>query len=410
MSPYDERWAIAAGIVARIQRGCLNGDGSLDELSRAFGLSDRQVRRIVKDATGATPVAIAQTTRLLLAKQLLTETKLPMTRVALASGFSSLRRFNELFLSKYGMSPRRFRSGTGDTAPPSHDVRLRLAFRPPLAWDALLGFLGPRCIPGVERIHDGAYERTVSLGGATGVVQVERDADRDHLIVTATSSLAPAVLPLMARVRDLFDLHARPDVIDAHLQKDSSLRPIVKRQPGVRVPGAFDPFELAWRAVLGQQVSVRGATTLAARFAERFGEPIETSIDQLWLQSPQASAVLTASTADVASIGIPKNRAETIRSVARLCHERPDLLCPGATPDETRERLLTIRGVGPWTAEYIAMRALHWPDAFPADDLGLRKAADDRSITNLADASQSWRPWRAYAAMRLWSLNGVKRP
>jgi len=260
LAPYETRFAAASGIVARIQQGALNGAADIASLASQFDLSVRQLRRVVREVAGASPIQLAQTARLLLAKQLLTETALPVTRVAFASGFSSVRRFNEAFAAHYRMPPSRLRRQSPSVSSDG-TLTLRLSYRPPFAWDALLAFLRRRAIAGVEAVDGGHYRRTVSLGGHEGWVDVAPCRAGDLLTVRVGSTLAPVLQTLLARLRDLFDLHARPDVIDAHLAESPTLTDLVGQRPGLRTPGAFDGFELAWRAILGQQVSVRAART-----------------------------------------------------------------------------------------------------------------------------------------------------
>ncbi len=400
-SPYEQRFADAAALIARIQSGFLNGERSLDDLATLHGISVRHLRRVVRDAAGVSPIQLAQTSRLLLAKQLLTETRLPITEIAFASGFSSLRRFHEAFSSSYRMPPGRFRKGER-RARTEAPLELRLGYRPPLAWPELLSFLAARAIRGVEAIEGASYRRTVWLQGARGWVEVEPAASGHALVVRLPSALTPALPGLLARLRDLFDLYGRPDLVDAHLSKAPRLAPLVARRPGLRVPGAFDGFELAWRAVLGQQVSVRGATTLAGRFAERFGRGISTPHAGLTQLTPTAGRVARADPAQVAEIGLPRTRAASLVALAGLCRAQPSLLGPGSTPDEARERLMALPGIGPWTSEYIAMRALRYPDAFPESDLGLLRALGGSGLAQLRKTAQPWRPWRSYAAMHLW--------
>jgi AraC family transcriptional regulator of adaptative response / DNA-3-methyladenine glycosylase II len=401
-SPYEQRFARAAAVVAHIQAGGLNGENGLDELASFHGMSVRQLRRVVGQATGVSPVQLAQTARLLLAKQLLTETKLTVTNVAFASGFASLRRFNEVFRASYRMAPSRFRKGARSPRGEA-PLELLVAYRPPLQWDELLRFLSARAIQGVEQVAGQAYRRTASLGGCTGWVEVQPAARENQLALRLAPALTPVLQPLLALIRDVFDLHAEPSLVDEHLARTALLAPLVERRPGLRVPGAFDGFELAWRAVLGQQVSVRGATTLAGRFAARFGTPFETPFEGLSLQTPSATRVARATPEQVAKLGLPRTRAASLVALARLCRSTPALLRSGARPDATRERLLALPGIGPWTADYVAMRALHWPDAFPATDLGLRHALQARGVTPSREVAEPWRPWRSYAAMHLWA-------
>ncbi len=402
VAPYEARSAIVSGIVARIQEGCLNGDADVDCLSADFDLSARQLRRIVREVTGASPIQLAQTSRLLLAKQLLTETKLPITQVAFASGYSSVRRFNESFALHYRMPPSRLRMRAGE-AQTNGSLALHLSFRPPLAWDALLKFIEHRAIAGVDCVEEGCYRRTVSISEHVGWVEVTMHENGDALIVRVSSTLSPVLQQLLARLRDLFDLHARPDVIDQHLGNDALFSKLVDKRPGLRVPGAFNGFELAWRAVLGQQVSVRAASTIANRFVQHFGETVDTPHSELTHLTPTPFAIAAARAEDIAEIGIPLARASSIRSIARLCQAEPTLLCPGSPVQRAFAQLLCLPGIGPWTVAYITMRALHWPDAFPETDLGIRHALGLKRGAEIIKASQPWRPWRAYAAMHLWT-------
>ena len=432
------RLARVAG--ARIAAGALDQAG-LDALAAELGVSARHLRRAVERELGASPVELAQTRRLLAAKQLLTETPLPVAQVALASGFQSLRRFNALFQERYRTSPTRVRRSArrgaeieAEPAPAADGdvVSLMLAYRPPLEWPSLLGYLAARATPGVEAVttaDGGRWWRAVRLHDHTGIVSVgpaaTRDADatqrRHALRVELSASLLPALAPLLARLRRLLDLDAEPARVAEHLQRDPLLAPLVARRPGLRAPGALDGFELALRAVLGQQVSVRGATTLAGRLAARFGEalpvvlPVASSagappvaLDRL---APTAERLADATPAQVAAIGLPAARAACIVALAQAVAggRLPELtaVAPHGDPASFVRRFAELPGIGPWTAEYVAMRALAWPDAFPAGDLALRRAAGGLTEARLRAASERWRPWRAYAAHHLWgSLGG----
>ncbi len=402
LAPCDASRGIASGIIARIHAGAMNNGAGVDALAREFALSARQLRRLVREHGGVSPIELAQTSRLLLAKQLLSETSLPVTRVAFASGFASLRRFNQAFKEHYRLSPSDLRKSQ-PTQRADGTVRLRLAYRPPLDFNALLSFLATRAIAGVEHVGAGVYMRTVAIGEHHGWLRVTKISGRDALEAEISSTLSPVLQQILAGLSDLFDLHARPDIIDAHLSESNRLAPLVRERPGLRVPGAFIGFELAWRAVLGQQISVRGASTLSARLASEFGEPIETPIPELTLLSPTSEKIGGTRPDRIAKIGLPIARAKTLRSLAALASREPQLLRPGAPVERTTERLLAIPGIGPWTASYIAMRALRWPDAFPDSDLGLKKALEEPSPTGIRKLAEPWRPWRAYAAMHLWN-------
>ena len=393
---------LAHAIHDRLRQAAVRGE-SLEALSRECGYSSRQVRRLVLDAFGVTPVQLAQTERLLFAKRLIQETALPMMDVAQSSGFRSLRRFNALFSSRYGMAPGAVRRR--NVAPRTGDgIALRLAYRPPLAWSPLLAFLAGRATPGVEFADADRYARTVAIDECRGWIEIRRNTG-DALEVLASPSLAPRLASVLSRLRQVFDLDADPLSIAEQLGQDKLLRPLVRRHPGLRVPGAWDVFETAVRAILGQQVSVAGATTLSGRLARRFGTPIETPFPELTHLSPTAAALAAAPAAKIAAIGIPGKRAETIRAIAVAATKGLFRFAPTATSEDVVRLLCEIPGIGDWTAHYIAMRALRFPDAFPSGDLGLRKAlraGELVSARELETASDAWRPWRAYAAMHLW--------
>jgi AraC family transcriptional regulator of adaptative response / DNA-3-methyladenine glycosylase II len=399
-APVDSTRTIARAAAARIEAGALSDGGSLESLAASLGLSSRQLRRAVRQELGVSPVELAQTNRLLLAKRLIAETQLPMVQVAFAAGFESVRRFNALFRSHYRLTPSTLRRSKTNTIA-SDCLRLTLAYRPPLDWLALLQFLSARAIPGVECVTAGVYHRTVAIGEHRGWLSVSPVAGRNLLTVELSTALAPVLPSLLARLRNLFDLDARPDVIASHLARDPLLARSIKSQPGLRVPGAFDSFELGLRAILGQQVSVRGASTLAGRFAEKFGEPISTPLPCLNRITPSAEALAAARSATIAALGLPTARAESVKQLASAIARGEIDLNPGLDPLGVIAELVELPGIGPWTAEYIAMRALRWPDAFPAGDLGLLKASGLKA-KSLEAASQPWRPWRAYAAMHLW--------
>jgi AraC family transcriptional regulator of adaptative response / DNA-3-methyladenine glycosylase II len=435
-APVDDAQRIAALVADRIEEGLLDDGSSLEKIASHFGWSSRQIRRIVRKELGVSPMELVLTRRLLLAKQLLTETELSMSEVAFASGFSSVRRFNDAFAERYGMPPSRLRqaasrngrrgassdTASGDasralsrarvdaTAIPRPDVAardtltLQLSYRAPFDWEGILRFLSLRAMKGVEAVDDGAYLRTVQLGGRTGWVRVHNQPDKRALLVELTRSLTPALPALLGRLRNLFDLAARPDMIAARLAHDERLGDTVRRNPGLRVPGAFDGFELAVRAILGQQITVKGASTLAGRFAAAFGDSIDTPNPALTHLSPSADRVAGASVDEVAALGIVASRARSIIELARETASGRLKLEAGADPVTTIEQLVAIPGIGRWTAHYIAMRALRWPDAFPKEDMVLRKRLGDVTATRAEELSQSWRPWRSYATLYLWQM------
>jgi AraC family transcriptional regulator of adaptative response / DNA-3-methyladenine glycosylase II len=401
-SPVDSVRRVARAAAARIEGGALNDGATLADLAREFGLSDRQLRRAVRQELGVSPVALAQTHRLLLAKRLLTETRLPVIEVAFASGFESVRRFNALFRSHYRMTPSRLRRSR-EAAPVGEPIRLRLAYRPPFAWSELLRFLEGRAVAGVECVSGDSYLRTVAIDGHRGWLKVMPAAGREELSVEFAAALAPVLAPLLARIRHLFDLNARPDVIAAHLRNDARLARSVRLRTGLRVPGAFSGFELAWRAVLGQRVSVRAATTVAGRLSAAFGEPIETPYPGLDHLTPSPERIADAPEEALAGLGMGRDRARCIRQLARAAATGRLGLELGADPEAAIERLKGFAGIGEWTAQYVAMRALAWPDAFPHGDLGLLRALGETSPARLRAAAEAWRPWRSYAVMHVWS-------
>ncbi len=404
-APVDDASRIAELLVQRLDEGALDEGGGLERLAAQFGWSSRQIRRIVRRELGVSPIELVLTRRLLLAKQLLTETALPVTEVAFASGFASLRRFNDAFLGRYGMPPARFRRAAteADGAVPASDALvLELAYRPPYDWDRLLDFLAPRALAGVERVTASAYARSVELGGRRGRIEVRHRPERRALAVELSRALAPALPALLGRLRHLFDLQARPDRIAAHLGEDSVLGASLALHPGLRVPGAFEGFELAVRAVLGQQVSVRAATTLAGRLVEAFGERLPASEPGPTHLTPSPQRLAAANPGELAALGILPARARTILALAREVASGRLRLEAGGDPAATIERLLALPGIGPWTAHYVALRALRWPDAFPKEDLVVRRRLGGLTAAGAEARSRAWSPWRSYATLHLW--------
>jgi len=384
----------------RIGAGALNGRG-VEQLARELGVSDRHLRRVLERELGVSPVELAQTHRLLLAKRLLADTALPVTRIAYASGFQSLRRFNSVFRERYRLSPRALRRGPRG-APTGDLVRLTLAYRAPLAWNALLALLGRDAMPGVETVEEGRYGRTVRVEGRSGVVFAAdaAAAAKTHLEVDVSPSLLPALMPLLARLRHLFDLDAEPTVVDAQLER-GGLGALVARRPGLRVPGALDGFEAACRTLLGGRVR---AAVVAA-----LGEPVESGFPALSRLAPEAERVAEAGPARLAALGVSRRPAETLVLVARALEEGRLWLEPGSDVAAAQRALLAIDGVGVRLATTIVMHALHWPDGFPAADLALQRAAGAASPGELRVLAEEWRPWRAYAALHL-RLKGEEAP
>lgn len=407
MAPGPGAWRGTSNTVSRplalIDAGALDRAG-VDALAERLGVGGRQLRRLFLRHLGASPVAVAQTRRVLLAKQLIHETDLPMVQVALASGFGSVRRFNETFRALFERAPATLRRTRSTGRAGSSAITLGLGYRPPYDWQAVLGFLAARAAPGVEVVEGGTYRRTIELDGAIGTVGVAHDGGRRLLRVTVRFPCLGALPTIVARLRRMFDLGADPAVIGAALSRDARLGPLVAACPGLRVPGAWDGFETGVRAILGQQVTVAAATRLAGRIARTHGTPLKEgcSAPGLTHAFPRPGAL-----AGVAIEGVPSARAAAVASLAASASSDASLFERGADLDGSVARLRALPGIGEWTAQYIAMRAMREPDAFPAADVGLVRAMDDGrgrpGTAALLARAESWRPWRAYAALHLWT-------
>ncbi len=394
-APIDRVPALVRRAITRIDSGCLN-EGTVDDLAEELGVTGRQLRRAMDSELGLSPIEMAQSRRLGLAKQLLQDTSLPVVEVAFASGFSSVRRFNALVREHFGKSPSAIRQRA--TAAPADFVELRLDFRPPLEFKTMLAFLAERCLPGVERVEDGEYRRSVRVKDTTGWFAVREDRTRPRLIARVSTSLTPKLWTVVTKVRRIFDLDAQPKLIAKELGRDRRLAALIRRHPGLRPPGAFDGFEISTRAILGQQVSVRAATTLATRLVERFGSEVEgpPGIDRAF---PTARDLARCQSRDIARIGVPLSRARGIRELARAV----DSGRISFDSEDGAARLVDVPGIGEWTAAYVAMRAFGAPDAFPAGDVALWRALGVRSKTAALARAERWRPFRAYAVIQLWT-------
>ncbi len=413
-SPDLAVWRGTSNTVSRalalIETGALD-EADVAALAERLGVGDRQLRRLFKVHLGASPLGVAQTRRVHLAKQLIHETDLPMTEVALAAGFGSVRRFNEIFQRLYRRSPAALRRRANPRDAQTHAVSLKLRYRPPYDWDAMLAFLAARAIPGVEIVSGDRYARTIALGGDQGVIAAT-PAGRDCLAVEVRFPRLTALPTILARIRRVFDLAADPALIGEHLGQDPRLAPLIEARPGLRVPGAWDGFELAVRAVLGQQITVAAARKLAGKLVEAHGEalPEQWRADGLSHTFPSPERLAEA---DPVLLGMPRSRSAALSSVARAVAADPALFGPSRSLEEAIERLRALRGIGEWTAQYIAMRALREPDAFPAADIGLLRAlaapggARPTPAELLAHAER-WRPWRAYAALHLWAAEAAR--
>ncbi|MDR0779715.1 MAG: helix-turn-helix domain-containing protein [Pseudomonadales bacterium] len=378
---------------------------SAAQLAVRLGVSDRHLRRVFEREFGVAPLQYLQTRRLLAAKQLLVDTRLPMTQVALASGFASVRRFNAAFVAHYGLNPGALRRNTGAAAHRDHVTESRLSYRPPYDITAMLDFLERRAIEGVEALtHDAqghrCYLRTlqISRGNHTciGTLRAHFDEVRQQLVLRVDDALTPLLPVVIARVRALFDLDADPVAVN------TQLRGRFPGSDGLRVPGTVDGFELAVRAVLGQQITVAAARTLALRLVRAFGEPLPPTQGALTHLFPTPAAIADASDEALGRLGIVRQRQAALRTLARAMHAGQLELHTGVALDATLDALRALPGIGDWTAQYIAMRALRWPDAFPAGDIALQKALNVHGAKEAERASQPWRPWRSYAVLRAW--------
>jgi AraC family transcriptional regulator, regulatory protein of adaptative response / DNA-3-methyladenine glycosylase II len=385
-SPGTPAWLGASASVSRalklIGESALD-DGGVDDLAERLGIGSRHLRRLFLRYLGATPVAVAQTRRVHFAKKLIDETNLGMAQVAMSSGFGSVRRFNATFRELYGRSPRELRNGHARAAE-AGVYTFRLGYRPPYDWDALIEFLAARAIPGVETVSAEEYRRTISLDGRAGSIAVRPVAGKNALELQIRYPDPAPLFRIVERVRRIFDVGADPVEIERVLRRDAALKALIRARPGVRVPGCWDPFEMSVRAILGQQISVKGASTLAGRVAEKFGVAHEDG--RLF---PAADRLADA---DLTKIGLTGARARTVRDLARAVVNREIVFDGSLDVDGFEEKITRIAGIGPWTAQYIAMR-LGEPDAFPAGDLHLRRVACE---------PEGWRPWRAYAAFYIW--------
>ena len=408
-SPELAFWRGSSNTVSRalglIEAGALD-DANVETLAARLGMGERQLRRLFQQHLGASPISIAQTRRILLAKQLIQDTRLPMTEVAAAAGFGSIRRFNEIFQQLYRRPPKTLRRNgvVDESVATSGAVTVKLGYRPPYDWDAILAFLRARAIPGIEFVSDGRYARTIAIGTDRGVVAVE-PAEKNCLKATVRVANLRTLPAIIARIRRVFDLAADPVAIGAHLSQDAALAPYIAARPGLRVPGAWDGFELAVRAILGQQITVAAATRLAGQLVTRFGEKVTTFDPELTHVFPTPRQLAEA---DLAVIGMPNPRRMALSALAAAVAADPHIFGARRSLDEAITQLRSLAGIGEWTAQYIAMRELREPDAFPAADIGLLRAMRDRNGVRPSPAAllahaEQWRPWRAYAALHLWA-------
>jgi AraC family transcriptional regulator of adaptative response / DNA-3-methyladenine glycosylase II len=415
-APGTPAWSGTSTTVCRglklIAGGALE-NADVEHLAERLGVTSRHLRRLFRMHVGASPLAVAHTQRLHFAKRLIDDTRLPMTHVAVAAGYGSVRRFNDTFRKAYGRSPRELRQdGNGEhAAARTAPLTLRLPYREPFDWPAMLGFLAARATPGVEQVSGDRYRRTLALDDEQGIVEVMPAREAGYLLLSLRGVPTSRLFEVTQRARDALDLDAPVGEIGEALHRDPLLARLLATNAGIRVPGAWNGFELTVRAILGQQVSVRAATTLAGRIVERHGALLRIPDD---CEGSRLARVFPGPAdleqATLENIGMVGSRVETIRRLAAAVVRDDVSFDPAQDPEAFRAALRQIKGIGEWTAQYVSMRVLKYPDAFPASDLGLLKAV--RPPARLAPAELSalaerWRPWRAYAAMLLWgSLSG----
>ena len=399
-------WIAAPELVCRAMRCIADGaldDATEDDLATQLGVSARHLRRMFAEHVGATPSEVARSRRAHFARRLLDETDLPMTQVAKAAGFNSVRQMNRVMQEVFRFTPTelRGRRRQPDRLVTDGGLELRVPYRPPIAWNDLLRYLAARAIPGVEAVDldAGVYRRTIDFDGDPGVIEVENVPREQALRLRAHLPSLDGLVHLVAGVRRLFDLDADPKAIDRDLARDPRLRPLVRARKGLRVPGAVDPFELGVRAILGQQVSVARATVLSGALVDAFGQSVP-GIGALGLSHLFPSAA-TIAEADLRALGVPGARIRALQGFAAAIASGSIALDRAAGLDEAVAALCALPGIGPWTANYIAMRACAERDAFPASDLAIRRAlgADPEA------EAKAWQPWRAYGEMHIWAAH-----
>ncbi|HEX6259267.1 MAG TPA: AlkA N-terminal domain-containing protein [Woeseiaceae bacterium] len=410
-APGTPAWSGTSTTVRRglrlIAGGALD-EGNVEVLAERLGVTSRHLRRLFTKHLGASPLAVAHTQRLHFAKRLIDDTTMPMTHISAAAGYGSVRRFNDAFIKTYGRSPRELRKvgANGSAGRKSATLTLRLPYRAPFDWHSLLQFFADRATPGVESVAGDVYRRTISVNDEHGIVEVRPGTQQGYLSMTLHGVRTNALFEVIQRMRELFDLDAPVADIGDVLGRDKKLRAQLRKHPGVRVPGTWNGFELTVRAILGQQVSVKAATTLAGRIAARYGEPLRAACGV----DPALTHVFPSPDrlrlARLHNLGLVRSRAETVRRVAAAAVQGELNFDPSQDPETFCAALTSLRGVGDWTAQYVAMRVLKYPDAFPATDLGLLKALthpERTTPTIIRQHAEAWRPWRAYAAMLMWN-------
>lgn len=408
-SIVDASPALAKKAARLMEENCGSGL-SVEAFAARLGCTDRHLRRVFENEFHVTPVQYLQTCRLLLAKNLLTDTNLSVLDVAMASGFGSLRRLNDLFKKQYGLSPTALRKSAADGDRHTHEVKIALGYRPPYQWDRMLDFLAVRAIPGVEKVENGTYMRTVQINGRDkkrhiGILTVKQGTKKDTLSVKISDTLIPVLSQVLAKVRHLFDLYCDPDTVYDTLQSMNEIRSGLCIR-GTRVPGCFDSFEMAVRAILGQQITVKAASTLAGKIVQVYGKPIETETASLAYTFPTAEDIIMLEdniTECFGVLGVIASRSNSILTLARELTNGNIKLDQCANPQEEMRKLLEIKGIGSWTAKYIAMRTMGWTDAFLETDIGIKHALPNFTPKERLKLSEKWQPWRSYATVNLWN-------
>lgn len=404
----------ASSVLARraarlLEENCGSGL-SLEELAGRLGCTGRHLRRVFMEEYHVSPVQYLQTCRLLLAKNLLTDTDLSVLEVAMASGFGSLRRMNDLFQKEYKLTPTALRKKAADGKRHSSEITVELGYRPPYRWQEMLDFLAARAIPGVELIKGGAYWRTVRLcdkqgRSRFGWIKVSNRAQKNRLNVTLSDTLIPVLSQVLSRVRQLFDLSCDPEAVYETLRIMDEVR-LGLCQRGTRLPGCFDPFETALRAILGQQITVAAASTLIGRVAQTFGTPIDTGKTELAYTFPTAEEIIALGE-DIQErfgvLGVIAARSAAILALANGLTQGDLHLDQSADPEQEMKNLQAIKGIGSWTAQYVAMRTMGWPDAFLEMDIGVKHALPEYTPKEILALAEKWRPWRSYAVINLWN-------
>ena len=410
-SPGTPAWMGTSNTVSRALR--LIGesgleDGGVESLAERLGIGARHLRRLFLRHLGASPSAVAHTRRLHFAKKLIDETTLSMSHVAQASGFGCVRRFNAAIRNTYHRTPTQIRRRARQTPTlPENEYVLKLRYRPPYQWESMLAFLAMRATPGVEAVEHGSYRRSIFFNKLQGYFEVSRGDETDTLNVRIQFPEPRSLFLIIERIRRMFDVNADWEPIASRLRKDPALRSALCAKPGLRLPGCWDGFELTTRAILGQQVTVKGATALAGRLVRSFGRPMsaDSGLTHLF---PQPDVLADAK---LTRLGLTRQRADTVQRLARaVCGGEINFDTVTDNDDVLLSRLREMPGIGPWTTQYVAMCALGEPDAFPAGDIGLLRALHISSPSALETRSEKWRPWRAYAALYLWTGNCKDQP